>query len=333
MDPVAITKWCKEENASPDACLVVEIKGKVWNEKELASVLKTLSPGRKPWVIDVKTNPQVPHTYALCEWKKGIPDQFKGLSVKAAVQTVLFLIRPDLSRGGTTSTSQATPSSSVGSKSLSLASLNPELCAVLGEIIGKCKNDPAHYVMAGYRKLRVFSGRQPVPSAEDGFEEWLDCATQALEEWEVPKAQKKQRVTESLKGPALEIKRNLKLSKKNYTAQDYLSALQDVYGRTEKATELLYQLEHCYQKEREKMSEFIRRLDRIIYQILLKKVMDLKKVDEVLTEQVIRSAQPLDPIALVLRTLPAGSVLEYPDLIWLVREEEIMLDNKRTPEA
>ena len=26
------------------------------------------------------------------------------------------------------------------------------------------------------------------------------------------------------------------------------------------------------------------------------------------------------------------SILEYPDLIWLVREEEIMLDNKREPQ-
>ena len=56
MDPAAATRWCKEENASPDACLVIEIKREAWTEEKLTPVLRVLSPDKKPWVIDVKTD-------------------------------------------------------------------------------------------------------------------------------------------------------------------------------------------------------------------------------------------------------------------------------------
>ena len=334
MDPAAAARWCREENVLIGHGLVIGIKGENWTEEQLLSVLRTYSKDRKLWVMDMRTDTTNQHTYALCEWKKGVPDHFKGTSIKTIDQVELFLIHPEgeeedpipTTTGGLSTEESAKKE---GFSAPPLTTLSSELCAVLGEIVAKCNKDPPNYLMAGYRKLRTFSGKQPVPSVEDGFEEWLDNATQALEEWEIPEQHKKQRITESLKGPALEAVRNLKLSKKDCTAQDYLDILQDVFGRTEKVTELLYQLEHCYQKEGEKLSEFIGRLDRIIHQILLKKGLDPRKVDETRAQQVLRGAQPLDPIAILLRTRQDGGILEYPDLIRMVREEEVMLDNKR----
>ena len=334
MDPVAAAEWCKEENVIVENGLVVEIKGEAWTEEKLLPVLRALSTDRKFWVIDIKTDTTAPHTYALCEWRKGVPDYFNGNSVKTIDQTELFLIHPGVPIAGPSSTTPGVSSQEKGvqeghPESSPLSTFSSELCAVLGEIVAKCSRDSSSYLMTGYRKLRTFSGKQPVPSAEDGFEEWLDTATQALEEWEVPEQHKKQRITESLRGPALEAVRNLKLSKKNCTAQDYLDILQDVFGRTENAAELLYQLDHCYQEEGEKLSEFIKRLDRIIHQILLKKGIDPRKIDETRARQVLKGAQPLDPIAILLRTRRDGGILEYPDLIRMVREEEVMLDNKK----
>ncbi|XP_040214464.1 paraneoplastic antigen Ma1 homolog [Rana temporaria] len=155
----------------------------------------------------------------------------------------------------------------------------------------------------------------------------MDHATQALEEWGVPEKHKKQRIMESLRGPALEAMRNLKLSKDNCTAQDYLDVLQNVFGRTENTSELHYQLEHCFQKKGEKLSEFVGRLDKILHQILLKGI-DPREVDKAQIQQVIRGAQPMDPIAFQLRTQQGSRVLKYPDLIRIIRQEEVLLDQK-----
>ena len=145
-----------------------------------------------------------------------------------------------------------------GSIKAPLKDFNSELCAVLEEIIAQCKKDTPDCLTTGYRRLRPFSGRHPVPSSEDGFEEWMDHAVQALEEWGIPEKNKKQRIMESLRGPALEAIRNLKHSKDNCAAQDYLDVLQNVFGRTEDISELRCQLEHCFQKK----GECVSRLDR-----------------------------------------------------------------------
>lgn len=68
-------------------------------------------------------------------------------------------------------------------------------------------------VEAGYKKLHLFSGIQTVPEGEEEYETWMEQAVQAIEEWDVSDAQKKQRVKESLKGPTAEAIRNLTLSR------------------------------------------------------------------------------------------------------------------------
>ncbi|XP_040178138.1 paraneoplastic antigen Ma2 homolog [Rana temporaria] len=333
MDAAAASKWCKEENVTLKNGLVVEIKGEVWTEERLLPVLRTLSADRKPWIVDMRADSTNPQTYALCEWKTELPDCFKGASVNTPDCVELVLIHPTEEQDGPTSSSAPAPKGpkeqkTKGPDPTSLKTLGPELCAVLGEIVAQCKKDSADYLITGYRKLRTVSGRQPVPSSKDGFEKWLDHATQALEEWEVPERHKKQRLMESLREPALEAIRNLKLSKRDCAAQDYLDVLQSVFGRTENASELHYQLEHCFQKPGEKLPEFVGRLDKILHQILLKKGIDPRQVDKIRAQQVIRGAQPMDPIALQLRTLQGGGVLKYPDLIRMIRQEEVLLDQK-----
>lgn len=81
----------------------------------------------------------------------------------------------------------------------------------------------------------------------------------------------------------------------------------------------MYQLEHSYQNEGDKLSDYMRSLDKIMHQILLKKSLDPQKVDEVCAQQVLRGAQLLDPITILLRTQQDDGILKYPDLILVVR--------------
>uniref|UniRef100_A0A8C5PRZ8 Paraneoplastic antigen Ma-like C-terminal domain-containing protein n=1 Tax=Leptobrachium leishanense TaxID=445787 RepID=A0A8C5PRZ8_9ANUR len=206
--------------------------------------------------------------------------------------------------------------------------IGPEFIVAIEDLLAKCQRTSPPHTNFGYRRLRNISGNAPTPAGEETFEEWVEQAMQALDEWDVPEAQKKQRITESLKGSASEAVRNLKLSKKDCTALDYLNILQDVFGRTEKAAELMYQYEHTYQRKGEKMTEYMRRLDKILHQILRKKGAEPATVDKIRTQQILRGAQPLDPVMLQLKTREGNRELKYLELIRAVREEEALLEEK-----
>ncbi|XP_040214352.1 paraneoplastic antigen Ma2 homolog [Rana temporaria] len=346
MDAAAAAKWCTDEGVPIKKGLVIEVRGEVWDEKETSSVLETLCQGQKFWVINSKVDTTHPHTYTLCEWRDRVPDCLKVSSVKTINGKEFFLMQPE-QESAVPSSSSATSSTSSntlapkgafgktvkGSAKAPLKDLNPELCAVLEEIVAQCKKDSTDCLVTGYRKLRAFSGKHPVPSSEDGFEEWIDQAPQALEEWGIPEKNKKQRIMESLRGPALEAIRNLKLSKDDCTAQDYLDVLHNVFGRIEDISELRCQLEHCFQKKGEKLSEFVSRLDKILHRMLLKKGIEPKDVDKIRFQQVVRGAQPMDPIVFQLQAQKGNEVLKYPNLIRIIRQEEDLLDQKNKYQA
>lgn len=96
--------------------------------------------------------------------------------------------------------------------------IGSEFIATLGEFMAKCQRSSSAYIGSGYLELMTFSGKKPV----SGFEERLE---KALDEWDIPEAQKKQIITDSLRGPASEDIQNLKLSIQNFTSYDYLSIL------------------------------------------------------------------------------------------------------------
>lgn len=127
-----------------------------------------------------------------------------------------------------------------------VAMIEPEVIAALEEFVAKCQKSSPIYTGSEYQKLETFFGKQPVPVSERVLRNGCKQVMQVLDEWDIPEAQKKQRITKSLRGPASEAFHNLKLSKLDCTAHDYLDILQDVFGRTEMAPDLMYQFEHTY---------------------------------------------------------------------------------------
>lgn len=214
----------------------------------------------------------------------------------------------------------------------SQVSVGSEVLDALGSLVEKCMRSSRLHTGTEYRKLRFFSGRQPTPSGEDDFEEWMEQATQALDEWDVPETQKKQRIAESLRGAASGAVRNLKLSQPECTAEDYLKVLQDVFGQTDKVSDLMYKFEHTYQADGEKLSEYMWRLDTILHQLLQKKGLDPKAIDKIRVQQVLHGARALDPIMIQLRTRKDSDTLKYPELMRIVREEEALLEAKAQTE-
>lgn len=48
----------------------------------------------------------------------------------------------------------------------------------------------------------MFSGVKPIPSGEEDYDAWAEQTMHLLEEWQCSDNVKKQRIVESLKGPA-----------------------------------------------------------------------------------------------------------------------------------
>lgn len=90
-----------------------------------------------------------------------------------------------------------------------------------------------------YRKLRVFSGVQPGTPGEEDYDSWMEEAAQMIGEWQCAEPVKRQRIVESLKGPAADIVRFLKVSSSASTAADCLRVLDTTYGRTESESDLM----------------------------------------------------------------------------------------------
>uniref|UniRef100_A0A8C5PD83 Paraneoplastic antigen Ma-like C-terminal domain-containing protein n=1 Tax=Leptobrachium leishanense TaxID=445787 RepID=A0A8C5PD83_9ANUR len=318
MDPDEAEEWCKAQGGQLELSVVMDIPVDTWAEEQIRLAVAALAPDQQGFLADIKVNPETSHTYVLFEWRKGVPVCFQGVSIQLTDDVEVRLIQPSKPRGDSANIPASSP----------LAMIRPEFIAAIGDLVVKCQRDNPSYISFGYRKLEKFSGNLPTPVGEETFEEWVEQAMQALDEWDVSEAQKKQRITESLKGPASEAVRNLKLSKRDCTALDYLNILQEVFGRTEKAAELMYQYEHTYQKKGEKMTEYMRRLDKILYQVLLKKGTDPTTVDQVRMHQILKGALPLDPVMLQLKTREGNKELNYLELIQVVREEEALLEEK-----
>ncbi|KAM7177587.1 paraneoplastic antigen Ma1 homolog [Macrochelys suwanniensis] len=147
------------------------------------------------------------------------------------------------------------------------------------------------YESAPYKRLRSFSGMSPVPSGEDDYETWRDVTVPLVREWECSDAEKRKRVLESLRGPAMRIVRALKDSQPAATVQDYLTALESVYGATDSSEDLYYRFRHTYQEPHERLSDFIRRLEDLLQQVVQKDGIPIQRIDSARLDQILRGTQ------------------------------------------
>ncbi|XP_039353312.1 paraneoplastic antigen Ma1 homolog [Mauremys reevesii] len=144
------------------------------------------------------------------------------------------------------------------------------------------------YDSAPYKQLRSFSGMSPV---HYDYETWRDFTVPLVQEWECSDAEKWKRVLESLKGPAMRLIRALKDSQPAATVQDYLIALESVYGATDSSEDLYYHFRHTYQEPHKRLSDFIRRLEDLLQQVVQKEGIPIKHIDSARLDQILRGTR------------------------------------------
>lgn len=204
---------------------------------------------------------------------------------------------------------------------------NTELVNAISSLVDKCTAAPAE--VQGYRKLRMFSGGKPTPNGEEEYDAWAEQTTHMLEEWQCSDMVKRQRIVESLKGPAADIVRFLRVSNPNVTANDYLNALENAFGTTESASALMVRFRNTFQLEGEKLSAYLLRLDKLLHTLFRKGGIDLADMNRVRIEQVARGALSHDLVGLRIRmTSNLRPPPSFTDLLREVREEEDMISER-----
>ncbi|XP_063800234.1 paraneoplastic antigen Ma2-like [Pseudophryne corroboree] len=185
-----------------------------------------------------------------------------------------------------------------------------------------------HYE-GGYRRLRIFSGIMPVPAGEENYDTWKETATQQSEEWRCPEHIKKQRIVESLRGPAMGIIHATRRSQTNSTLKDYFEALDYSFGTLEDVGDILARLNHTYQEPNESLTKYIYRINKILYKLLDKGGIEDKDIDEWRMKHLLRGALTNNPVAQRLRCRLAQSPpFTLGELIREVKLEEVQIENR-----
>lgn len=172
-----------------------------------------------------------------------------------------------------------------------------------------------------YKKLRVFSGNDPPEPEEEEFEPWLFHTTQMMNTWQVSDAEKRRRLLESLRGPAYDIIRVLKINNPLITVPECLQALEQVFGVIDNPRELQVKYLTTYQKEEEKLSAYVLRLEPLLQKLVERGAVEREVVNQARLDQVVAGAVHRTlrrKVALTEEGL-APSLLE---LLTLIRDEE-----------
>ncbi|KAB1276861.1 Modulator of apoptosis 1 [Camelus dromedarius] len=196
----------------------------------------------------------------------------------------------------------------------------PEMRApVLAQALGEALQPVLQYLK--YKKLRVFSGSDPPEPEEEEFESWLFHTTQMMKTWQVSDAEKRRRRLESLRGPASDIIRVLKINNPLITVPECVQALEQVFGVIDNPRELQVKYLTTYQKDEEKLSAYVLRLETLLQKLVERGVIERGVVNQAHLDQIIAGAVPRTPRGKFALS-EDGSAPGLLQLLTLIKDEE-----------
>lgn len=152
-----------------------------------------------------------------------------------------------------------------------------------------------------YRRLRVFSAISPTLPGEEQFDHWLGQARLMVEECYCSLKEKRRRLMESLRGPALDIVKSARASDPDVSPEDCLEALEHAFGTAESGEELYFAFRLLQQQSGEKLSDFLRRLEQSLGRVVQRGGISPGYADKARLEQLLRGAVASDLMLVNLR--------------------------------
>ncbi|KAK3505930.1 hypothetical protein QTP70_003642 [Hemibagrus guttatus] len=174
-----------------------------------------------------------------------------------------------------------------------------------------------------YRRLRFFSGLLPTPAGEEQLDHWLEQARVMVEECECSLKEKKRRLMESLRGPALKIVKAVRAGNSEVSPEDCLAALEHAFGTAESGDDLYFAFRSLQQQVGEKLSEFLRRLEQSLNKVVQRGGLPPGCADRARLDQLLRGAIASDLMLVNLRLRERKArPPSFLELLREIREEE-----------
>uniref|UniRef100_A0A8C9CSW3 Paraneoplastic antigen Ma-like C-terminal domain-containing protein n=1 Tax=Phocoena sinus TaxID=42100 RepID=A0A8C9CSW3_PHOSS len=155
-------------------------------------------------------------------------------------------------------------------------------------------------VQAALRSL----GRYRPGHGEESSESWLEQANDMLHLWRhVSERERRRRLVESLRGPALDLLRGLLAEDPELAAQDCLAALVQVFGNKDPRGSARLKFVTCAQRPQETLSAYVMRLEGLLQSALEKRAIHPAMADQARARQVLMRARLNDTLRDTLRTM------------------------------
>uniref|UniRef100_A0A3B3TCM2 Uncharacterized protein n=1 Tax=Paramormyrops kingsleyae TaxID=1676925 RepID=A0A3B3TCM2_9TELE len=152
-----------------------------------------------------------------------------------------------------------------------------------------------------YRRLRLFSGMLPTPLGEETLDHWLEHAWLMVEESDSSAKEKRRRIIESLKGPALAVVQAVRTADPEVSPAQCLEAIDSAFGSTETGEDLYFAFRLLQQQPKEKLSDFLRRLELSLNKVVRRGGLSPYRADRARVEQLLRGAVHSDMMMVQLK--------------------------------
>ncbi|XP_063797610.1 paraneoplastic antigen Ma1 homolog [Pseudophryne corroboree] len=292
-----ITRWCQEKGVNVNYSLSLLGNLSTVKEEDVLKVMGQVYGVSHPCIVD-KWREQNGDVFAMLLSGKEVLDRtlFPGMIIlERGSGRKIQILWPEGQRSedeeatqgddhgagehlpGVNSTGSYIIRDGSDSSTKQRSSSEPQVDTVVDKVVNHLER---WHFEGGYRRLRIFSGITLVPAGEETYDMWREAAIQHSEEWQCPEHIRKQRVVESLRGPAMRVIQATRRSNPNATLREYIEALDFSFGTLEDVGDLLARLNSTYQDYGETLTQFIYRVDRLIYTIVDKGGLTSDVVDE-----------------------------------------------------
>ena len=174
------------------------------------------------------------------------------------------------------------------------------------------------------RKLRLFSGKSPVPSGEVDFDTWRLLVKQLEGDEHVSTSDKKSIILQNLLRPALDAVRSI-----DGDFKQILSVLDNLYGSVVDGTELLIQFHTTYQNEKESASSYLQRIYLLLMETADKGGVSVADIPKFLIKQFIRGSSDEGLISKLKLDDKVDDPPSFADFLLSVRVQESKATEKR----
>uniref|UniRef100_A0A8C9GWK5 PNMA family member 6E n=1 Tax=Piliocolobus tephrosceles TaxID=591936 RepID=A0A8C9GWK5_9PRIM len=177
-----------------------------------------------------------------------------------------------------------------------------------------------------YRELRPFSGREQPGCVEESFESWLEDAKDMLQLWcHASERERRRRMLDSLDGLALDIVSGLLEEEPDFSVQDCLTALGQVFRSRDTWMTSRMKFLTCTQGPQEGLFVFVVRLEGLLQKAVEKGAVHPAMANYLRLRQVLSRAHPSEALQDTLRRMqlerrPPG----FLRLLRLIRDTEAL---------